>query len=323
MTAGHGYSRQVRERCAAVAAQADWVRVRHDRLAAYAASLPLDSDAVPQLDPEAHYLGSPEATAAYILQLDTINFGSGYFPHLAKLPGRSGYLTIATHLANHFRRHGPFSPRQLEKLTVTDCAELFHQDLDNHPASELMWLFTTALQDLGHFVRQRFAGSYSRLIASARACSQRLVEILVGMRMFRDVARHKEVEVPFFKRAQLCAADLALALGDTPLGTFRDLDELTIFADNLVPHVLRVDGVLEYSPDLANRIAGGSLLAAGSAEEVEIRACAVHAVELLCAELARQGRPTTAMRLDYLLWNRGQQPHYKAIPRHRTCTVFY
>jgi transposase len=30
-----------------------------------------------------------------------------------------------------------------------------------------------------------------------------------------------------------------------------------------------------------------------------------------------------AMGLDYLLWNRGQQPYYKARPRHRTRTVFY
>ncbi|MGV8038765.1 MAG: queuosine salvage family protein [Thermoanaerobaculaceae bacterium] len=323
MTAGNGYSRQVREGCAAVAEQADWVQVRHDRLAAYAASLPLNGGSAPQLDPEAHYLGSPEATAAFILQLDTINFGSGYFPHLAKLPGRSGYFTVATHLANHFRQNGPFTPRELEDLSAADCAELFHQDLDNHPVTELMWLFATALQDLGHYVRQRFAGSYSRMVASACASSQRLVGILVGMRMFRDVARHKGVEVPFFKRAQLCAADLALALEGKPLGVFRDLDELTIFADNLVPHVLRVDGLLEYAPDLANRVDGGTLLAAGAPEEVEIRACAVHAVELLRAELARQGRPTTAMRLDYLLWNRGQQPAYKAIPRHRTRTVFY
>jgi hypothetical protein len=30
------------------------------------------------------------------------------------------------------------------------------------------------------------------------------------------------------------------------------------------------------------------------------------------------------MGLDYLLWNRGQQPYYKkARPRHRTRTVFY
>ena len=44
----------------------------------------------------------------------------------------------------------------------------------------------------------------------------------------------------------------------------------------------------------------------------------------LAAELARLGRPATAMALDYLLWTRGQRPQYKrAKPRHRTRTVFY
>ena len=32
--------------------------------------------------------------------------------------------------------------------------------------------------------------------------------------------------------------------------TFDDLRRLTMFADNLVPHVLRIEGVLHYSPDL-------------------------------------------------------------------------
>jgi hypothetical protein len=27
--------------------------------------------------------------------------------------------------------------------------------------------------------------------------------------------------------------------------------------------------------------------------------------------------------VDVWLWSRGQQPHYKALPRHRTRTVFY
>ena len=39
----------------------------------------------------------------------------------------------------------------------------------------------------------------------------------------------------FYKRAQIVASDLALA----GVAEFDDLDRLTIFADNLVPHVLR------------------------------------------------------------------------------------
>jgi hypothetical protein len=92
-----------------------------------------------------------------------------------------------------------------------------------------------------------------------------------------------------------------------------------LFADNLVPHVLRVDGVLKATPELVERIDRGELLAPDCAEEVELRACALHAVDLLAA--LRPELP--AHRLDSLLWNRGGQPRYKAVPRHRTRTTAY
>jgi putative queuosine salvage protein len=82
--------------------------------------------------------------------------------------------------------------------------------------------------------------------------------------------------------------------------------------------VLRLDGVLRYEPKLAARIDAGEHLAAGSEEEREIRACAVHACELIAAELEVAPRV-----LDGWLWNRGQRPPYKERPRHRTRTVFY
>ena len=38
-------------------------------------------------------------TADHVLQLDAINFGSGWFPTLRKRPGLSGYRTIAAEFA--------------------------------------------------------------------------------------------------------------------------------------------------------------------------------------------------------------------------------
>ena len=107
----------------------------------------------------------------------------------------------------------------------------------------------------------------------------------------------------FWKRAQITANDLALA----GVAEFDDLDQLTIFADNLVPHVLRVDGVL------LRRAARGPHRRAAScssraARRREIRACAVHACELIAAELGVPPRT-----LDTWLWNRGQEPRYKAL----------
>jgi hypothetical protein len=117
----------------------------------------------------------------------------------------------------------------------------------------------------------------------------------------------------FYKRAQIVPADLALA----GVATFADLDTLTIFADNLVPHVLRCDGVLVYDDRLAAHVDAERPLLLG-AQEQEIRACAVHACELLARRVDIPPR-----MLDHWLWNRGQTPEVKARPRHRCRCVYY
>ncbi len=175
--------------------------------------------------------------------------------------------------------------------------------LGQKPDHELMALYAEALRDLGRFLRDRRALD---VVAEAGGSAERLASMLAdGMPFFDDRG--------FWKRAQITPNDLALAR----VAEFSDLDRLTIFADNLVPHVMRVDGVLRYDPVLAARIDAGELLPPGE-EEREIRGCAVHACELLADRL---GMP--ARLLDTSLWNRGQAPRYKSVPRHRTRTVYY
>jgi hypothetical protein len=140
---------------------------------------------------------------------------------------------------------------------------------------------------------------------------------------FADVSPYAGRTVPFYKRAQLAAADLNRALGGAPPADFADRDNLTAFADNLVPHVLRLDGALRYDPALVARIAAGDPLAHDSPEEVEIRAGAVHGVEVLRAALADRGVIVRSSDLDTFLWRRGAGARYKAVPRHRTRTVAY
>ncbi len=186
-----------------------------------------------------------------------------------------------------------------------------------------MRYFSSALNDLGEYLTQRFAGSFVGLVQSADHSAERLAELLIEMPFFNDVSTYDGLKVPFYKRAQITSADLCIAFDGQGPGRFDDLERLTIFADNLVPHVLRVDGVLQFEPSLLERINRQDLIAPGSAEEVEIRACALHTVELLSAELRSMGQLVPPMKLDYLLWNRGQQRQYKAQPRHRTRTVYY
>jgi hypothetical protein len=314
---------RVRRSCRNVADRASRVRINYSRISAYGASLPVERVTRPQLDRDCHYLGNQEDTVNFLLTLNTINFGSGYFPHLHKRPGMSGYFTIASSLKDAYQTQGPLSAKQLAEITVAECTRIFDQDPDNLVAQELMQHFCTALNDLGRFVLARANGSFAALVESAGSSAGRLVQLLTNMPYYNDVAFYDGLDVLFYKRAQINAADLSLAFKGRGWGYFEDLDQMTIFADNLVPHVLRIDGVLIYEDALIARINDGTLIPAGSSEEVEIRACAVHAVELIRKELADSGQAITSPALDNFLWNRGQQPEYKAIPRHRTRCVYY
>jgi hypothetical protein len=310
---------RIRQSCAQVARRARHLRINEAAIERYAMSLRLEKAVAPSIDWITHYRGDEAGTAAFFVTLDAINFGSGYFPHVRKRPGMSGYFTVATSLKEEFERHGPMSAERLADISREDSFRIFGQDRENAVVGELMGLFARALNDLGRLLLEKYEGSVVELIGAAGHSALRLVEVLAEMPFFRDEERYGELVVPFYKRAQLTAADLSLALGGRGLGRFDDLDRLTIFADNLVPHVLRVDGVLSYDAELAARIDREELIEAGSREEVEIRACAVHAVELMAEALG-----VTAMGLDYVLWNRGQERHYKTIkPRHRCRTVYY
>ena len=320
----NGLFERVRQACKTVAETAAQVRINHSRIASYAGSLPLEQVASAELDAATHYLGHGDDTLAFLITLDAINFGSGYFPHLRKRPGKSGYFTVAWSLTDYYRENGPLSAQQLTHLTPEDCTRIFQQNRASQPAFELMQLFATALNDLGKFLLEQFDGSFIGLVESAAGSAERLVRRLSEMPFFNDVLPYKGLSVPFYKRAQITAADLAVAFAGEGPGRFTDLDRLTIFADNLVPHVLRVDGILQYDEALASRIDAGELIPARSPEEVELRACALHAVELMAEALRQEGRDVPPMKLDCLLWNRGQQRYYKQIhPRHRTRTVFY
>ena len=293
---------QIRAACARVAARARHVRIVADAIEPYARTLGAESPPAPDIE------GAPlEERAAFSLTLNAINFGSGWFPTLRKAPGMSGFRTVEAGV----RAHGPWSADALAAMTAAEIAAAVGQDAEH----ELMGHFARHLRELGERVRDEHDGSFLALARSGDGSAVRLAERLGSWPTWRDVSVYDGAPVPFFKRAQIAAADLALA-GIAPAD---DLDRLTLFADNLVPHVLRVDGVLVFDDDLVARIDAGELIEHDSPEEVEIRACALHAVELL---VAAHGA-ITATAVDNILWHRGAAARYKRHPRHRARTTDY
>jgi Queuosine salvage protein len=305
---------ELREACAAVAAQARKVTIVTKAIPAYAATLASEAQAdVGGAAPLPTTHSEREARAAYWLTMDAINFGSGWFPTLRKRPGLSGHNTIAAALRERFASSGGWTAAELAQINTSTLAATLGQD----PEHELMALYATSLRDLGAHLATEHGGSFAAVADAAGGSVVALALRLGSWASFADSSRYGALSVAFLKRAQIAAADLHRA----GVATFSDLARLTMFADNLVPHVLRLDGILRFDPDLVDRIDRAALIVHGSPEEVEIRACAVHAVELLVAA-APEPRPHAAA-LDEILWLRGQQPRYKGSPRHRSRCIAY
>lgn len=304
-------SDEVREACAWVAERARSVRIVDGAISAYAETLhrPESDD----LDPSLAELGDDrEAHAAFVICLDAINFGSGWWPTIHKRDGLSGYSTIAAGVGEHFRDAGPWSAADLTELGPAELGTVLGQD----PAHPLMADYARSLQDVGAHLLAEHEGRFSHLVDSSGSSALALADQLATWEAYADASEYAGRPVPFYKRAQITAADLDRA----GVVSFADVDRLTAFADNLVPHVLRIDGVLRLAPAFEGKIEAGDLLEHGSPEEIELRACAVHAVELLTAVCDARLSPP---RIDTILWNRGRGARYKAAPRPRSRSTAY
>lgn len=120
---------------------------------------------------------------------------------------------------------------------------------------------------------------------------------------FRDHSLYKGHQVFLYKRAQIFVADLWGAFKGENYGEFYDIKSITIFADYIVPAVLRELGILKYESSLCCSIDSNSEIVPGSEEEVEIRACSVHAVEkmreLINKKFRKQVRASESLPLFF------------------------
>src|SRR3954464_3490095 len=120
-------------------------RLRAGAMEPYARTLPADSPPAPDLEG-----ADDETRAAFSLQLNAINFGSGWFPTLRKRPGMSGFRTVEAGL----RTHGPWPAAALARIGRDEVAAALGQD----PGHVLMGHFERHLRELGARVRDEHAG---------------------------------------------------------------------------------------------------------------------------------------------------------------------
>ena len=273
-----------------------------------------------------HFHDGTERTVNWLLVLDALNFcfwadiGSPRWRIEYQNERLDGYWAEAASLTRAVEEGIPlWDAEYLSSISSDTLAYIFRGE-------ERIPLFEQRLknvQEVGRVLLERFDGQFVRAVEQAQGSAVKLALLLVdNFSSFCDVASYRSHTVRFFKRAQICVADLYGSFHGKSWGAFYDLGKLTAFADYKLPQILRHFEVLEYEPTLAKRIDNQELLEQGGEEEVELRAATVWACELLRREMAQQGHSITTAEIDSRLWLLSQNLTGMR-PYHRTRTIYY
>lgn len=281
----------------------------------------------PVWDQEFHLTGEPKKVLAYVFVLDALNFffwairGQKRWEITHNGKTYDGYFALALAVRRAFESGMPlWDPRFLKEISPEAFFAIFE---GNGSISYIHWRYNNIVE-LGSVTTERFGGSFENIVKLCNGSAVRLVSLMAqNFESFRDVARYRGLEVPFYKRAQLLAWDMYLAFGGKGYGSFYDIDQLTAFADYKLPQVLRELGVLSYGKELSDLVDSGVTIPQGSPMEIEIRAGTIVAVELLKKEMGRHKAHVSSPEIDFLLWNLGQRDEFRKRPYHKTPTIFY
>ncbi|GAC1393126.1 MAG: hypothetical protein NVS4B11_01510 [Ktedonobacteraceae bacterium] len=276
-----------------------------------------------------HFYDGTERTVNWLLLLDALNFcfwaekDRERWRILYKGETLNGYWAEAAALTRAIEEGVPlWDADYLSTISEDAVASIFRPSAGSDPMP-LLEQRTLNVREVGRVLQEKYQGQFAQAIKQVNNNAVELVLLLArNLSSFNDVVIYRNREIRFFKRAQICVADIYSSFGGKQWGAFSDLDKLTIFADYKLPQILRHYGVLEYHPALAEVVDNQELLEPGSEEEVEIRAGTIWACELLRRAMQRQGHAMNALEIDQKLWALSQNIEHMR-PYHRVRTQYY
>jgi hypothetical protein len=133
---------------------------------------------------------------------------------------------------------------------------------------------------------------------------------------------NETIQVLLYKKVQLTVAELYnFHAHKDPLFDLPDIKSMTAYVDNVIPATLVKSGVLVLDSALYEMIQGRVPLPVNSDYEIELRAVALCATELLVKE---SNHKYDTLKLAYYLWGvLGKQSEYRVFERHATETIMY
>lgn len=287
----------------------------------------------------------------FLCTLNLLNFGSGYRVVLHETCGRGSQETVCFGVIG-MHLSGDITARILAGLSLMEIANLFgiriEEDFELQPGihstrptklKPFAEKIRSVLQETGRLLLNYQCEDFLDFIfgknPSANSLTQPLSVVPLVQKLidtfpaFADVyhfpIKGVEETIYIYKKAQLVVADLFHKLKNKDARfNFPDTNQLTVFADNVLPTVLRHAGVLTVSDELAATIETNS--APSTRQAAELRASAIVACDLIVNALsASQGqtKPIECQELDYFLWEYGKRPEIRQLPRHSSESIFY
>lgn len=186
------------------------------------------------------------------------------------------------------------------------------------------------LHEVGNVLLDKFDGSFKSIVQKAENSAIKLLSLIIeNFQCFKDESEYKGKRCGLYKRAQILVGDIWACFNNKGFGYFEDIDELSAFADYRVPQTLLWYGVLEYSDELYEKLQKHVILINGEDDEVEIRGCTLHAVELLskyATEKLGKGK-INSLLIDHFLWEfrrkQAKEVFKKGLPFHKTYSIYY
>uniref|UniRef100_S4PF51 Queuosine 5'-phosphate N-glycosylase/hydrolase n=1 Tax=Pararge aegeria TaxID=116150 RepID=S4PF51_9NEOP len=246
--------------------------------------------------------------------------------------GYTGYFALEAALHRAIKEgYDITNPEYYSKINKAEVNHIFRGDTDAE--IPLLDQRISVLHEVGAILIEKYDKTFKTCVKQANKCAIKLLDIVVdNFPCFRDEAVYRGCRVSFYKRAQILVADLWNFLENKGWGEFQDIDRLTMFADYRVPQVLVYFGAMSYNDELMEKLKKDELLTSGSPEEVEIRGCSIHTIELLKQRLQdiisrdklNVEVPNSSL-LDYYLWcyRRKHAVEMEKIPYHKTLGIYY
>ncbi|KAI9216890.1 hypothetical protein BC828DRAFT_352044 [Blastocladiella britannica] len=276
----------------------------------------------------------PGDAADFIFFLDLMNFSfwtaPGTVPFTVQYAGQryTGYWSLVAAMRRAFDvdKIAIWDPKNMASLDGAAWHRIFRSDT----GTEISFMSERirAIREAGRVLCEKFDGSFVNVIRQAGQSAKHLMSlVLEHFPTFRDESSYQGEKVYIYKRLQILVADVWACFDGRSLGTFDDIDELTMFADYRVPQTLVHLGLLEYSPELRAALERGEVMANGDPREVEIRAASIWAVERVRQVIAQtaNGSKLNSIMLDFYLWDlaKSSAEEMKHVPIHLTRCVFY